>query len=568
MIPITHLTQAPYALFYLLALGTAFAVASRDGVRCDLPPRSWIALVAAVAAAGILGSKLLRFDLSAPVPGAKTILGGVLAGTIVAFAGARALGLDRRALDGFAVAVPLGVAIGRVGCLLAGCCFGRITTLPWGIRYGVGTEPYAAQLAAGLIHTGAPVSLPVHPTQAYEALLALVVALAVVRARASLRSPGSGLMASFAALGVGRIGIEFFRTRDLAPVHGLTIVQWLIAVCVVACVVSLVGGEIRARAACRTAGSQPRAREPSRVPVLALMLAVPVLLLAGGFFTPLERTALVLLSLPALVAVADALATRAAPRSFRPKVATAAIALLALQQATPGYPRSYWSIGGGPTLSQRTHRHEIVTGYREDCDGSPVPVKELQEIRLRHASVGGSLRHTRELSPVLSRTFALRGYIGRVASHLLPGSSSSVPDEERTIGGAGATVSVEDSHVGFTLGGGAGRLGVDSATSPLFIGALRGGSLRGTHVVVGVNDLESLGSGGTAIHAGLGHGFGGLGSTAQAGFWNASGAGGEGNGLYVRATIVTPSGFEVEPFLGFGDGYDIRLALRRRIGGR
>src|SRR5678815_3767384 len=64
--------------------------------------------------------------------------------------------------DIFATALPLGHAIARVGCLMAGCCFGKPTSLPWGVTY---SDPL----------TPAPHGVPLHPTQVYEALYLLVI---------------------------------------------------------------------------------------------------------------------------------------------------------------------------------------------------------------------------------------------------------------------------------------------------------------------------------------------------------------------------------------------------------
>ncbi len=63
--------------------------------------------------------------------------------------------------DSFAVPAAVAVAIGRLSCFAAGCCYGTPTTLPWGIRF---------QLADG----GA---LARHPTQLYESLFHLTMAL-------------------------------------------------------------------------------------------------------------------------------------------------------------------------------------------------------------------------------------------------------------------------------------------------------------------------------------------------------------------------------------------------------
>jgi phosphatidylglycerol---prolipoprotein diacylglyceryl transferase len=62
--------------------------------------------------------------------------------------------------DTFAPALALGHAIGRVGCFMAGCCYGKPTSLPWGVKF---TSPIAAELV------GTPIGVALHPTQLYEA---------------------------------------------------------------------------------------------------------------------------------------------------------------------------------------------------------------------------------------------------------------------------------------------------------------------------------------------------------------------------------------------------------------
>jgi phosphatidylglycerol---prolipoprotein diacylglyceryl transferase len=96
----------------------------------------------------------------------KTILGGIVGG-YAAVELAKWIGNIRtRTGDAFALPVAVAVAIGRVGCFVAGCCYGRVTAMPWGVRFPL------AQDAAGIVR---------HPTQLYElafhsaAVLALLV---------------------------------------------------------------------------------------------------------------------------------------------------------------------------------------------------------------------------------------------------------------------------------------------------------------------------------------------------------------------------------------------------------
>jgi len=77
--------------------------------------------------------------------------------------------------DAFAPGIALGHVVGRFGCFFAGCCYGRPTTLPWGITF---TDPLAAA------NVGTPLGVPLHPTQLYEAgaeFLILLVLLASER---------------------------------------------------------------------------------------------------------------------------------------------------------------------------------------------------------------------------------------------------------------------------------------------------------------------------------------------------------------------------------------------------
>ncbi len=61
--------------------------------------------------------------------------------------------------DVFAPGVALGHAFGRIGCLAAGCCYGRETHVPWAITFH---NPWAAEFS------GTPLNIPLHPTQLYE----------------------------------------------------------------------------------------------------------------------------------------------------------------------------------------------------------------------------------------------------------------------------------------------------------------------------------------------------------------------------------------------------------------
>lgn len=104
--------------------------------------------------------------------------------------------------DAYAAGLPLGHAIGRLGCFAAGCCWGKPTWLPWGVTF---TSKTAAQLV------GTPLNVPLHPTQVYESAAEFVNFLILVWLARRRRFSGQ-LFASYAILyGLERGLIEFVR---------------------------------------------------------------------------------------------------------------------------------------------------------------------------------------------------------------------------------------------------------------------------------------------------------------------------------------------------------------------
>lgn len=106
--------------------------------------------------------------------------------------------------DVAAPALPLGQAIGRIGCLINGCNYGTRTALPWGV---VWTSPYSL----------APMSdVPRHPAQAYELLWTLVIFAAVWAMRKRFQTDGVLFLLYLAIYSAGRVFISFLREDTIA----------------------------------------------------------------------------------------------------------------------------------------------------------------------------------------------------------------------------------------------------------------------------------------------------------------------------------------------------------------
>jgi phosphatidylglycerol:prolipoprotein diacylglycerol transferase len=115
------------------------------------------------------------------------------------------------AADRLAPHLALGHAIGRVGCWLAGCCFGRPTGAAWGSRFPPEAIAFEELAARGALSPGAARTPPLHPTQLYEAgaELALFALLALL----ARRKPRPGLLLALylALYALARAAIEVYR---------------------------------------------------------------------------------------------------------------------------------------------------------------------------------------------------------------------------------------------------------------------------------------------------------------------------------------------------------------------
>jgi phosphatidylglycerol:prolipoprotein diacylglycerol transferase len=130
--------------------------------------------------------------------------GGLILAVVVALWYIRKVGLPLwTTCDVFAPGIALGHVIGRFGCLFAGCCYGKPTTLPWGITF---TDPAAAQ------NVGTPLGVPLHPTQIYEAGAEFLILMALLATEKKGRPfPGRTFWLYMLLYAISRFIIEFFR---------------------------------------------------------------------------------------------------------------------------------------------------------------------------------------------------------------------------------------------------------------------------------------------------------------------------------------------------------------------
>ena len=113
--------------------------------------------------------------------------------------------IQRRTGDLFVLPLCVGIAVGRVGCLLAGLAddtYGKPTTLPWAVNLGDGIGR--------------------HPVQLYEILF--LILLGIVLARGMNLADGARFRIFIASYLGWRIIIDFWKPQPL--IGGMNVIQW------------------------------------------------------------------------------------------------------------------------------------------------------------------------------------------------------------------------------------------------------------------------------------------------------------------------------------------------------
>lgn len=133
-----------------------------------------------------------------------------------------------KGLDLVACALALGLFFGRMGCFLGGCCFGQESHGPFAMSFPAWSPASESQWREGVLSHPSLPSLPVHPTQLYEALGCLLIAgYLYFWLEPRKRFDGQVMLVLLAAYAVLRFAIEFLRADDRGAILGLSTSQWI-----------------------------------------------------------------------------------------------------------------------------------------------------------------------------------------------------------------------------------------------------------------------------------------------------------------------------------------------------
>lgn len=234
--PLTiHTYGVLVAIGFLVGLGLAIRQAKKEG----LPSQKIMDLGFYILLASLIGSRVFYVFVN-PAPyisnplnifkiweGGLVFYGGVLLvmPVFVWYVKKHGLGIWRTA-DVFAPSIAIGHAFGRIGCFVAGCCYGKIAeSIPWAVVF---TKPECL----------APTNVPLHPTQLYEAVGEAINFLILITLRKYKSFNGQLFVAYMLFYAILRFIVEFFRgdpgrgyiMDNLSLSQGISILMFLGAV--------------------------------------------------------------------------------------------------------------------------------------------------------------------------------------------------------------------------------------------------------------------------------------------------------------------------------------------------
>jgi phosphatidylglycerol:prolipoprotein diacylglycerol transferase len=202
-----------YSYGFLIAVGFFLGIllATREARRLGENPEKILDLSFYILVAAIVGSRLFyvltTWESYAENPleiikiwkGGLVFYGGFLGAVTAAVVYMR---LNRlpfwKTADILAPSLALGQALGRLGCFLAGCCYGRPSDVPWAVTF---TDQRCL----------APVNTPLHPTQLYSAFTNLAIFIILWALSRRNRIPGRVFWTYVLLYGLTRSIIETLR---------------------------------------------------------------------------------------------------------------------------------------------------------------------------------------------------------------------------------------------------------------------------------------------------------------------------------------------------------------------
>ncbi len=201
-------------LAFAVALWLGVYLTGREGIRRGILTRFGLLTLLVGVTSPKLYLLLRGESLSHFLRAGGGIYCGLIPGILFALWYLKRHGLPvMKVLDGFSPSVALGLAIARIGCFAAGCCYGQPTDGPVGAVYENSS-----------LTTGVPLDVQIHPTQLYEAALSLIVVAVLLGWRTRQRFDSQTFSVMLILCGASRFLVEIVRGD---PGRGFIVEGWL-----------------------------------------------------------------------------------------------------------------------------------------------------------------------------------------------------------------------------------------------------------------------------------------------------------------------------------------------------
>lgn len=209
-----------YGLFVLTGIIAAFYVAIRKGKAYGVSPPAIAEMGLFMAFVGVIGARLayvfmnLPYYVSNPIESLKIWQGGlVFLGGMILVIPALLWYLRHNHLpfwrigDLWAPSLAIGLAIGRIGCFMAGCCYGKPADTKWGVVF---SNPDSL----------APLGISLHPTQLYSSLAGVVIFLVLMAMERRKHYEGQVFLWFLILHSTARLYLERFRGDISGTISG------------------------------------------------------------------------------------------------------------------------------------------------------------------------------------------------------------------------------------------------------------------------------------------------------------------------------------------------------------
>ncbi|MBN1627543.1 MAG: prolipoprotein diacylglyceryl transferase [Deltaproteobacteria bacterium] len=218
-----------YGLLIAIGFVSGLIVAIRIGKRHGIDSQHIMDMSLLLIISGIIGSRIIyvlmnaSYYLENPLDifkiwqGGLVFSGGLLGAVIAGWFYIRRHGFNIWQIgDIYAPAIAIAQSIGRIGCFMAGCCYGRPTSVSWGVTF---TNPDSI----------APLNIPLHPTQLYSSFSNLIIFIIVMILGSRKKFDGQVFIWYLILHSTARLLIERFRgdDRGMFPGTGWSMTQFI-----------------------------------------------------------------------------------------------------------------------------------------------------------------------------------------------------------------------------------------------------------------------------------------------------------------------------------------------------